>query len=146
MSKGGEHPAQPLTMSALRGCSRAWQDTVHLSRTLSVCPGHRPSVQDTPCHGSHHAGDSARGGHQLLQGSLCARSPMVLSQPRPCRGEAEGAREGQEVSGLILSNDVLDAGVQEHVLVQSWGHEAAASGQLEGHTIDVHSSLSFHLV
>lgn len=50
------------------------------------------------------------------------------------------------VLGLLLSDDVPDAGVQEHVLVQRRGHETAASRQLEGHTVDIHSSLRFHLV
>lgn len=37
MAKAGEHPAQPLAMSAPRGCSSAWQDsTAHLFRRSRV--------------------------------------------------------------------------------------------------------------
>lgn len=62
-------------------------------------------------------------GRSLLTAGLplCQESRGALSSPQLCTGPAEGeqkgARKGQVGLGLALSNDVLDAAVQEHILV-----------------------------
>lgn len=53
--------------------------------------------------------------------TLCQEPHGALSSlqlcTEPAQGEAERCQKGQVVSGLVLSDDVLDAAVQEDVLV-----------------------------
>lgn len=89
MVKAGEHSAQPLTVSAPRGCSSAWQDSSGDPTSLLTACGRR----------------------------WCSHpSSWLRTGPRGGGGQ-DGARKRRAVLGLFLSNDVLDAGVQEHVLV-----------------------------
>lgn len=59
-----------------------------------------------------------QGGSPLAAGPPLCSHPSSWLQSGPCRGgRQDGAGLCQEVSGLLLSDDVPHAGVQEHVLV-----------------------------
>lgn len=80
-----------------------WQDTVRLSRTPRVTAhttmGTVPREVTAHCR-AHSVPSAVPSSVQDLQ-----------------RGRQKGTRKGQVGLGLALSNDVLDAAVQEHVLI-----------------------------
>lgn len=93
-----------LPSPSLRGCSSAWQDTVCLS------------VQDTPCHSSPWG--QCPGRSLLPAGlTLCQEPSAAPALYRTCTGGGRRCQKGQVVLELVLSDDVLDAAVQENVLV-----------------------------
>lgn len=93
-------------------CSAAWQDTVRLSRTPHITAH---TARDTL--GTVPGEVTARCRALSVPGvPWCSHQPPALYRTLQ-RGRQKGARKGQVVLGMVLSSDVLDAGVQEHVLV-----------------------------